>query len=94
MTGNNISDDKKIITIFTRITVTLLFLLSLYYIVWSAVRAEDFSSIIVYPSAIALSILAIKRVILNKKSYILYVLIAIVLFMVGILGINISALFY
>ncbi|MFY0804748.1 hypothetical protein [Peribacillus frigoritolerans] len=94
MVENNVSDDKKTITFLTRITATFLFLLSLYYIVWSAVREEDFSTIIVYSSAIALSILAIERVILNKKSYIFYILIAIILFMVGILGINISTLFY
>lgn len=94
MVENNIRDEKKIIKFLIRITTIFLFLLSLYYIVWSAVREEDFSSIIVYSSAIALSILAIESVILNKKSYIFYILIAIALFMIGILGINISKIFY
>lgn len=88
------NNNQKIVKLITRSIAILFFALSLYYIIWAAVRAEDFSSVIVYSSAIALSILAIERVVLNNKLFLVYLLPAVFLFIIGILGVNISSLFY
>ncbi|MFU7592094.1 hypothetical protein ACMX9J_24445 [Priestia sp. RMT2NF4] len=76
---------QKKLKIMTRGAAVFFFLLAVYYIAWSFVREESFSSVIIYPIAISLIIISIEKLIFEKKSFIIYLIASVLLFGAGII---------
>lgn len=88
------NEDEQRIKKITRTIAGLFMLLSLYYIIWTFVKKDDFSSVIIYSLAIAACIMAIEQLILNKGTFfVVFFLLSIFLFLLGILKINIFSVF-
>ncbi|MGG2091095.1 hypothetical protein ABFY59_29885 [Priestia aryabhattai] len=75
----------KKLKIMTRSAAVFFFLLAVYYITWSFVRAESFSNVIIYPLAISLVIISIEKLIFEKKSFVIYLIASLLLFGAGII---------
>ncbi|MDQ1236179.1 hypothetical protein QE450_003677 [Paenibacillus sp. SORGH_AS306] len=90
----NIKSNSKNITIIFQVFAGLFLLLTLYYIGCSVWAKDDFSSIILYSAAVAAGFMTIAKVIGNHKSFVAYAVITILLFALGILGVNVSSIFY
>lgn len=75
----------KKLKIMTRSAAVFFFLLAVYYLTWSFVREESFSSVIIYPIAISLIIISIEKLIFEKKSFLIYLIASVLLFGTGII---------
>ncbi|MCU0097556.1 hypothetical protein N7917_30140 [Bacillus sp. OR9] len=75
---------QKKLKIMTRSVAGFFFLLALYYIAWSFVKEESFSSLIIYPIAISFIIITIEKLIFEKKSFVIYLIASIILFIIGV----------
>ncbi|RSL34754.1 hypothetical protein D7Z54_02635 [Salibacterium salarium] len=86
--------NKSTVFSFMRVIACLFMLLAVYYIFWSAIREEDFSSIILYSSSIGVGVFALEKLLLNHKSYIYLLSVALLLCIFAVLEFNVSGLFY
>jgi len=82
------------ISIIFKVFAGLFLLLALYYIGCSIWIKDDFSSIILYSAAVATGFMTVDKVVGNNKIFVIYGIVTVALFALGIMSVNISSIFY